>query len=120
MSDGPLDGARDRAEEVLRGVEHPPLAAAAALAEECGEVSKLLLDHYAYGEPLSPEALGDELADVLICVFGIASGQGISLDESFDRKLSRIAPKVPGWREALSDHLAVVRPRWPRPGPDDS
>ena len=52
-----LESLRQRLETILKGLHHPPLGASTALAEECGEAAKLLLDHHAYGAPLDRDAL---------------------------------------------------------------
>ena len=78
-----LESLRRRLDEILDGLQHPPLGAATALAEECGEVAKLVLDHHAYGGPLDSHALGGELVDVMVCLCEIASQHGIDLAKSW-------------------------------------
>lgn len=111
-TDPPLWGLEDlrrRVAAVLRGLEHPPLGMAAALAEECGETSRLLLEQHAYGADPDPEGLGDELADVLICLCEIATAHGVDLDAAMARKLSAVAAKAPGWRDTLGEALRRAR-----------
>lgn len=100
-----IDTLRLRAAAVLRGLTHPPLGMAAALAEECGELSKLLLDRYAYGKALPAAKLGDELADVFLCLCEIATIHGIELGPAVDQKLTKIARLAPEWRSELGDFL---------------
>jgi NTP pyrophosphatase (non-canonical NTP hydrolase) len=117
-----IDELQARLKEILLGLEHPPLGSAAALAEEAGEVSKILLDHHAYGRPLDPKDLGGELADVIVCLCEIATLHGIDLAEAAARKLASLAERAPGWRKDLGAALdaAWKNPAGPgarRPGP---
>ena len=97
------------ARRTLAGLEHPPLGMAAALAEECGEVSADLLEHHAYGKELDHDSLGDELVDVLVCLLEIASHHGIDFQEAARRKLTEIASKTPEWRRTLGEALKKSR-----------
>jgi NTP pyrophosphatase (non-canonical NTP hydrolase) len=94
-----------RLSAILRGLEHPPLGSAAALAEEAGEVSKLLLDHHAYGKPLDPAALGAELADVLVCLCEIATLHGVDLAGAAESRLTDLAARAPRWKQELGAAL---------------
>lgn len=94
---------------LLRGLEHPPLGSGVALAEECGEVNQLLLDHHAYGKPLRGEALSSELADVLICLCEIASQHGLDLEAGMSRRLEKLREQAPRWREDLGPALRRAR-----------
>lgn len=100
---------RTRLAEILRGLEHPPLGTAAALAEECGEVSSLLLEHYAYGKELDPTALASELMDVVTCVCEIATLHGVDLDVAARAKVEDLGARAPKWREQLQDALRRSR-----------
>lgn len=108
-----LDALREHLAQLLRGLEHPPLGSVAALAEEVGEVSQHLLDHHAYGKALDTDALGSELADVLICLCEIATAHGISFDAAVAKRVERLAGQVPGWREKLSEPLRRARGEGP-------
>lgn len=107
-----IEDLQKRLKEILRGLEHPPLGSAAALAEEVGEVSKLLLDHHAYGKALDPAALGGELADVLVCLCEIATLHGVDLDAAGAKKLADLATRAPGWRKDLG---AALDAAWKNP-----
>lgn len=110
MSDqGPLEQLRARFTEILAGLEHPPLGAATALAEECGEVAKLLLDHHAYGKAMDVGELGGELCDVLICLFEIATLHGVDLDAAIAAKDADLSRRAPKWREQLGEALKKSR-----------
>ena len=104
-----LECLRRRLDEILDGLQHPPLGAATALAEECGEVAKLVLDHHAYGAPLDSKALGGELVDVMVCLCEIASQHGIDLDAAVSSKLEDLAGRAPKWREELGRALSKAR-----------
>jgi NTP pyrophosphatase (non-canonical NTP hydrolase) len=90
---------------VLSGLRHPPLGAAAALAEETGELSKLLVDHYCYGKPFDKKAFGDELADVFICLSELASLHDVDLQGAVTSKIDAVARKADGWRASLGSAL---------------
>jgi len=96
---------------VLEGLEHPPLGAVAALAEETGEVAKLLLDHHAYGLDLDRSELASELMDVLVCLCEIATRYDIDLDAAAKLKLSELAVRAPRWRESHGERLRRIRDR---------
>jgi NTP pyrophosphatase (non-canonical NTP hydrolase) len=101
-----------RLADVLRGLAHPPLASAAALSEEVGEVAKHLLDHHGYGKPLSADALAGELADVLVCLNEIATLHGIDLGAAMLAKLDDLAARAPKWRKDLG---AALDSAWKNP-----
>ncbi|HMS15573.1 MAG TPA: hypothetical protein PKA37_01960 [Planctomycetota bacterium] len=109
MKDLSLDQARAQFAAILSGLEHPNLGMAAALAEECGEVAKLLLDHHAYGKPLDSQKLGGELIDVFICLCEVATRHGVDLDAALKDKMSDIALRAPQWRADLSEALRRAR-----------
>ena len=94
-----LEHLRKSFAEVLADLEHPPLGAGVALAEECGEVAKLLLDHHAYGRPLDPAALASELLDVLVCLCEIATLHHVDLDAAARKKLKDLSRRAPEWRK---------------------
>lgn len=104
-----LESLRQRLDTVLQGLQHPPLASSTALAEECGEVARLLLDHHAYGAALDKDALGGELMDVIVCICEIASLHGIDLDTAASAKLEDLGNRAPKWRTELGDALRKAR-----------
>lgn len=112
MPSPPIDELQARLRELLRGLEHPPLGASTALAEEAGEVAKLILDHHAYGRPLDPDKLGGELADVLVCLCEIATLHGIDLGAAAASKLASLAERAPKWRKDLG---AALDASWKNP-----
>lgn len=95
--------------QALRGLDHPPLGQSTALAEECGEVAKLLLDHHAYGKPLDRALLGSELADVFTCLAEIAKHHGINLGDAVDAKTKDLAVRARKWRKDLAPELSRAR-----------
>ncbi len=109
-----LNEFRQHFASILEGLEHPPLGMAAALAEECGEVSKVLLDHHAYGGALDQTDLGGELIDVFICLCEIATAHGIDLDSAAEAKALDIAARAPKWRVELAEALKRSRGESPR------
>ncbi len=109
MSPPTLEDLRRRLATILAGLEHPPLGAAVALAEECGEVAKLLLDHHAYGAPLDRAHLGSELLDVFTCLCEIATLHGIDLDAAAAAKVLDLEGRAPQWRVQLADALKRAR-----------
>jgi NTP pyrophosphatase (non-canonical NTP hydrolase) len=104
-----LESLRLRLSQILEDLAHPPLAAGVALAEECGEVSKLLLDHHAYGRPLEKDQLASELLDVLVCLCEIATLHGIDLDAAAQSKLADLGLRAPEWRRTLAGPLKRAR-----------
>ena len=113
-SDSPitLPDLQARLAEILRRLAHPPLGSVAAMSEEVGEVAKLLLDHHAYGKALDPAALGDELADVLVCLCEIATLHKVDLGDAVLRKIGDLAARAPGWRKDLG---AALDAAWKNP-----
>lgn len=68
----------------------PPLSQFAALAEEVGEVGRLL-NHMYGGKPKKGEEarqeLDGEVMDVIFSALCLANAQGIDLDEAFKKKM---------------------------------
>lgn len=68
----------------------PPLSQFAALAEEVGEVGRLL-NHLYGGKPKKQEEsrqeLGGEIMDVIFSAMCLANAQGIDLDTEFTKKM---------------------------------
>ncbi|GIV24502.1 MAG: pyrophosphatase [Bacteroidia bacterium] len=65
----------------------------ALLMEEVGELARLLARHYGdqrfkAGEDPSPEAIAEEMADILFVLACLANQVGVSLEEAFIRKLA--------------------------------
>ncbi len=83
-------------DEQLQQYEKPywhPLSNLARLAEEVGEVSRIL--NHQYGDkPKKPneehEELADELADVLYTVICIANSQGIDLEAPLQSAIRKL------------------------------
>lgn len=72
----------------------PPLSQFAALAEEVGEVARLLNHMYGSKPKKAEEArqeLDRELADVIIATMFLANKHGIDLDAAFDAKMEKFA-----------------------------
>ena len=101
--------------QCLEGLEHPPLGMGVALAEECGECARHLLDHHAYGKPLDSDALGSELADVLICLCEMATHHGIDLEEAVWQRCLKLSGQAVAWRKTLGEALKAAREEPPRP-----
>lgn len=71
-----------------------PLTNTAILAEETGEVARVMARLYGQQRPkasdsCTPEALADELADVIWVVSAIANQTGIDLTEALARNLEK-------------------------------
>ena len=63
------------------------------LMEEVGELSRLVARHYGDqsfkpGENSSPEALGEEMADILFVLLCLANQTGVNLEEAFHKKMA--------------------------------
>lgn len=70
-----------------------PLTNMALLAEETGEVARIIARRYGEQVPKPGEAsveLADELADVLRVVICLANQTGIDLEEALNRNLDKI------------------------------
>lgn len=70
----------------------PPLAQLAALAEETGEVARIL--NHLYGAKKkkveeSKQELGEEIMDVIFSAMCLANSHGIDLDEEWKRKMDK-------------------------------
>lgn len=69
-----------------------PLAMLARIAEEVGELARLLNDLHGPKpkKPTeAPQELGEELCDVIFPVICLANAQGIDLQTSFDRMMDK-------------------------------
>ncbi len=92
------------------GIEHPRVGAALALAEECGEVMRCVLDGEYYGKP-DQAALADEVGDVLIALAEVCDRFGLELAASAEQALAKLRRKAPVWRAELGDRLVELRRR---------
>lgn len=106
-----LDALQRRVVTLLAPVAHPRIGCALALAEEAGEVCKVVLDREVYGKPLDPAALGGELADLLVAAAELAARYGVDLEAATQKKLLDLERRVPGWAEKLGPPLASARER---------
>lgn len=113
MSDSTLDvpGLQARVAALLAPVAHPRVGAALALAEEAGEVCKLVLERECYGKPPAPDALAGELADVVVCAAELATRYGVDLDAALRAKLDDLGRRVPKWEASLGPALEAARRR---------
>ena len=96
--------------ELTTGIEHPRVGAALALAEECGEVMRCVLDREYYGKEVKAD-LAEEVGDVLIALCEFADRFDIQLADVAEAAVAKLASKAPKWREELGDHLQVLRKR---------
>ena len=101
---------------LTRGIEHPRVGAALALAEECGEVMRCVLDGEYYGKDVR-ESLADEVGDVLIALLEICDRYGLQLQASAEMAIDKLERKAPGWRAELGDRLQMLRARMDGPEP---
>lgn len=103
-----------RVTELTTGIEHPRVGAALALAEECGEVMRCVLDGEYYGKDVRA-ALADEVGDVLIALVEVCDRFGIELVDSAGAAVDKLERKAPAWREELGDRLTELRRRMDGP-----
>ena len=99
-----------RVRELTVGIEHPRVGAALALAEECGEVMRCVLDGEYYGKE-NRAALADELGDVLISLLEVSDRYGIELADCAQGAVDKLERKAPEWREELGERLVELRRR---------
>lgn len=109
-SDLTLTDLQSEVRRITHGIEHPRVGAALALAEECGEVMRCILDREYYGKQ-DDAALADEVGDVLIALAEVCDRFGISLAESAAGALAKIERKAPAWKAELGDRLVELRRR---------
>ncbi|MHC5009610.1 MAG: MazG nucleotide pyrophosphohydrolase domain-containing protein [Planctomycetota bacterium] len=105
-----LDQLQQEVLELTRGIEHPRVGAAVALAEECGEVMRCILDGEYYGKDVR-EALAGEVGDVLIALTELADRYGLRLGDCGAQALEKLRAKAPAWREELGPRLQDLRAR---------
>lgn len=113
MSETPLTLAQlqRRADEILAPVAHPRALAALALAEEAGEVAKLVLDAEGYGKTMDGAKLGGELADLIVAASELATRYGVDLDSACRAKLEDLSKRAPKWAVELGPALKAARAR---------
>lgn len=90
-------------QQQARRTMHPALTprdalldAAAGLAEEAGEVLSHVRKHSFFDRPLDPEAVKEELGDVLWCAAAVATLLNISLGDVAERNIEKINRKERG------------------------
>ena len=105
-----LDGLQRDLRTLLTGLEHPRMGAALALAEECGEVVRCVLDAECYGKEVRADLAG-ELGDALAARAEVAERDGLSLEAAATRTLEKIRLKAPGWRAEMGERLVGLRRR---------
>lgn len=90
-----LRALQDTVDEWIRtvGVRYfSPLTNMAILAEETGEVARLMARMYgdqSFKKGENPDALADELADLLWVLTAIANQTGVDLTEAFRRNIEK-------------------------------
>jgi NTP pyrophosphatase (non-canonical NTP hydrolase) len=105
-----LDDVQRETRELLRGLEHPRMGAALALAEECGEVVRCVLDRECYGKD-TLAALGGEVGDVLVALAELCDRHGLSLERCAAETLEKVRRKAPAWRAEMGDRMERLRER---------
>ena len=105
-----LDELQKQVVLLTRGIEHPRVGAALALAEECGEVMRCVLDGEYYGKDVTA-ALQDEVGDVLISLVELCDRFGLSLEACARSTLQKVEAKAPKWRAELGGRLQELRKR---------
>lgn len=90
-----LDGVQQTVDRWIRtvGVRYfSPLTNMAVLSEEVGEVARIMARRYgdqSFKPGENPDALADELADVLWVLAAIANQTGVNLDSAFRVNLAK-------------------------------
>ena len=107
---------QSRVMELTRGIEHPRVGAALALAEECGEVMRCVLDGEYYGKDVRA-AIQEELGDLLIALLEVCDRYEIQLADSAQMAIDKLERKAPEWKEELGPRLAELRERMDGPLP---
>lgn len=95
MSAQTLSDLQKQIDDILQQYEKPywePLSNVARLAEEVGEVARIV--NHKYGDKPkkpseTPDDLEDELADVLWSVICIANSEGVNLDKGIERAINK-------------------------------
>ena len=65
------------------------------LGGEAGEVQELLKKHLGHGHELDREKLVKELGDVLWYVAGVATSQGLSLEDIAEQNIAKLLKRYP-------------------------
>ncbi len=79
------------------------IIAALGLAGEAGEFANLIKKMAAHGHPTPPEALADELGDVLWYLAEAATACGLSLDQIAQQNVGKLKARYPdGFSEERS------------------
>ena len=105
---------QERIVELTTGIEHPRVGAALALAEECGEVCRCVLDGEYYGNDVA-DALHEEIGDVLIALCELADRNGVDLAKAASDAVAKLERKAPRWRAELGERLSKLRTRMDGP-----
>ncbi len=103
-----LDDLQKTLRRLTEGIEHPRVGAALALAEECGEVMRCVLDHEYYGKDVH-EALAGEVGDVLVALTEVCDRYSLSLERCATSAVEKIRVKAPQWRDELAGRLTRLR-----------
>jgi len=81
------------------------MVAALGLAGEAGEFANLVKKMTAHGHPFDPEALKDELGDVLWYLAEAATAAGLSLNETAQDNVDKLRKRYPeGFSQENSLH----------------
>jgi NTP pyrophosphatase (non-canonical NTP hydrolase) len=100
--------------ELTRGIEHPRVGSALALAEECGEVMRCVLDREYYGKDVAKDLEG-EVGDVLVALCELCDRFDVSLEAAASGAVAKIRRKAPQWKAELGDRLVRLRERMDGP-----
>ena len=101
---------QERVRELTTGIEHPRAGAALALAEECGEVMRCVLEREYYGKDVGAD-LAEEVGDVLIALLEVCDRFDISAQDCALAAVAKLERKAPAWRDELGEHLQDLRRR---------
>ncbi len=99
----------EAAELLGEDLRHPRLGATLALVEELGELVKEILELEIYRDETARAKLGDEMGDILFSLFELSTHYNLSLEEVYERKLSKLRAKAPEWRIKYGDTLREMR-----------
>ena len=90
-----------------RSGQQRQIIAALGLAGEAGEFANLIKKMTAHGHPTPPEALADELGDVLWYLAEAASACGLSLNQIAQQNIDKLTARYP---EGFSEERSRNRP----------
>ena len=105
-----IEALQQEVRTLMQGIEHPRVGAALALAEECGEVMRWVLEREVYGGK-EKSLLAEEVGDVLLALAEICDRYELSLEACATDAVAKLRRKAPEWREALGGSLEDVRRR---------